>query len=160
GIAAGLKPEGLDVGVLCSDADGTTSAARFTSNARAGAPVILSRRARLDGLRAVVANSGCSNVGDGDRGFDTARAMQATDAAMTPETVELLTGVCVKRSFDRISVDGQLSTSDTVVALASGTSGVRVEPESPDELALGEAMDALMRQLALSIVADGEGAAR
>jgi glutamate N-acetyltransferase / amino-acid N-acetyltransferase len=83
-----------------------------------------------------------------------------TDAALDAETLDLLTGVCVKRSFDRISVDGQLSTSDTVVALANGASGVRVEPESPDELALGEALDALLRQLALEIVHDGEGARR
>ena len=68
--------------------------------------------------------------------------------------------MCVKRSFDRISVDGQLSTSDTVFALASGASGVRVEPETQDELRLGEALDALLRQLALEIVADGEGARR
>jgi glutamate N-acetyltransferase/amino-acid N-acetyltransferase len=83
-----------------------------------------------------------------------------TDAALDPHTLELLTSVCVKRSFDRISVDGQLSTSDTVYVLANGASGVRVEAESPDELALGEAMDALMRQLALEMVADGEGATR
>jgi glutamate N-acetyltransferase / amino-acid N-acetyltransferase len=68
--------------------------------------------------------------------------------------------VTVKRSFDRISVDGQLSTSDTVFALANGASGVRVDPETADELALGEALDALLRQLAIEIVADGEGAAR
>jgi glutamate N-acetyltransferase/amino-acid N-acetyltransferase len=68
--------------------------------------------------------------------------------------------VTVKRSFDRISVDGQLSTSDTVFALASGASGVRVEQETPDELLLGEAMDALLRQLAIEIVADGEGTSR
>jgi len=37
---------------------------------------------------------------------------------------------------------------------------VRVEPQSSDELRLGEAMDALMRQLALEIVSDGEGARR
>ena len=43
-------------------------------------------------------------------------------------------------------------------ALASGASGVRVEPETDDELRLGEALDALLRQLALEIVADGEGA--
>jgi glutamate N-acetyltransferase/amino-acid N-acetyltransferase len=92
--------------------------------------------------------------------FATMFCFVQTDAALSRETIELLTGVCVKRSFDRISVDGQLSTSDTVVAQASGASGVRVEPESADELALGEAMDALMRQLALEIVADGEGAAR
>jgi glutamate N-acetyltransferase / amino-acid N-acetyltransferase len=257
GVAAGIKPEGLDVGVLASDERETVSAARFTTNARVGAPVIVSREARLDGLRALAANSGSSNVGDGERGLDTAVAMQAaaaeelgvapdqvavastgvigvelprepvvagvraacaaltpdadafstailtsdaapkraclevrlpagsvrlaaqakgagmisprhatmfcfiqTDAALDAETLDLLTGVCVKRSFDRISVDGQLSTSDTVVALANGASGVRMEPESPDELALGEALDALLRQLALEIVHDGEGAKR
>jgi glutamate N-acetyltransferase/amino-acid N-acetyltransferase len=83
-----------------------------------------------------------------------------TDAAIAAETLDLLTGVCVKRSFDRISVDGQLSTSDTVFVLASGASGVEVEPESADELLLGEAIDALMRQLAMEIVADGEGTKR
>src|SRR5439155_20686920 len=92
--------------------------------------------------------------------FATMFCFVETDAQLEQATLELLTGVCVKRSFDRISVDGQLSTSDTVFALANGASGVRVEPESPDELALGEALDALMRQLALEIVADGEGAAR
>jgi glutamate N-acetyltransferase/amino-acid N-acetyltransferase len=257
GVAAGLEPEGLDVGVLVSDEPATASAARFTSNARVGAPVIVSRQADLAGLRAVVANAGGSNTGDGQRGIDTALAMQAaaaeelgvepgqvgvastgvigvelprepavagvraacaalgddadafsrailtsdrgpkracleveleggrvrlaaqakgagmiqprfatmfcfiqTDAALAAETVELLTGVCVKRSFDRISVDGQLSTSDTVFVLASGVSGVQVEPQSRDELLLGEALDALMRQIALEIVADGEGARR
>ena len=257
GVAAGIKRDGLDVGVVTSDEPETVSAARFTTNARLGAPVIVSREAEVDRLRAVVANSGCSNVGDGERGMETARAMQAaaagelgldpqevavastgvigvelprekvvggiraacgalgpdaadfseailtsdagpkraclevtldagavrlaaqakgagmisprhatmfcfiqTDAALDAGTLDLLTGVCVKRSFDRISVDGQLSTSDTVVAQANGASGVRVEPESADELALGEALDALLRQLALEIVHDGEGARR
>ena len=92
--------------------------------------------------------------------FATMFCFIQTDAALEQDTLDLLTGVCVQRSFDRISVDGQLSTSDTVVALASGASGVRVEPESADELALGEALDALLRQLALEIVHDGEGAKR
>jgi glutamate N-acetyltransferase / amino-acid N-acetyltransferase len=92
--------------------------------------------------------------------FATMFCFVQTDAAMRQETLDLLTGVCVKRSFDRISVDGQLSTSDTVFALAGGASGVQIEPESPDELRLGEALDALLRQLALEIVADGEGAKR
>jgi glutamate N-acetyltransferase/amino-acid N-acetyltransferase len=83
-----------------------------------------------------------------------------TDARLDPETAELLTGVCVRRSFDRISVDGQLSTSDTVVLQAGGASGVAVASESRDEIAFGEALDALLRQLALEIVRDGEGAER
>ena len=258
GVAAGLGPdERLDVGVLVSDAPETVSAARFTSNARVGAPVIASREADTHRLRAVVANAVCSNVGDGRRGLDTARATQAlaaellgiepaqvgvastgvigtelprepllggvraavqqlgedadnfsqsiltsdrapkraclevelsggrvrlsaqvkgagmisprfatmfcfvqTDAAMSAETIDLLTGVTVKRSFDRVSVDGQLSTSDTVFALANGASSVTVEPQTGDELRFGEAMDALLRQLALDMVADGEGAKR
>ncbi|HEX4760623.1 MAG TPA: bifunctional ornithine acetyltransferase/N-acetylglutamate synthase, partial [Thermoleophilaceae bacterium] len=257
GVAAGLKAEGLDVGVLVSDRAETTSAARFTTNARVGAPVIASREADVERLRAVVANAASSNTGDGQRGLDTAHATQQlaaellgvepsqvgvastgvigtelprepllagvraavdrlgpdadtfsqsiltsdrgpkraclevqlgggrvrlsaqakgagmisprfatmfcfvqTDAALSAETVDLLTGVTVKRSFDRISVDGQLSTSDTVFVQANGASGVTVEPESDDELRFGEAMDALLRQLALDIVADGEGARR
>jgi glutamate N-acetyltransferase/amino-acid N-acetyltransferase len=47
-----------------------------------------------------------------------------------------------------------------VFVLANGASGLRVEPESADELLLGEALDALMRQLAMEIVADGEGTKR
>ena len=92
--------------------------------------------------------------------FATMFCFVQTDAALLPETADLLLGVCVKRSFDRISVDGQLSTNDIAVLMASGASGVRVEPESEDELRLGEALDALLRQLALLIVKDGEGARR
>jgi glutamate N-acetyltransferase / amino-acid N-acetyltransferase len=263
GVHAGIKPAGdgpeaLDVGLLVSDVDDTVSAARFCDNALVGAPIAVTSEARVGELRAVLANSGNSNVADGARGLATARVSQAataealgidadrvalastgvigrelprdpllagarscaealgddaedfcqailttdrgpkraclevvlpsgsvvrlagqakgagmisprfatmfcfveTDARLEPETLDLLTGVCVKRSFDRISVDGQLSTSDTVIAFANGAAGVGIEPESHDELAFGEAMDALMRQLALEMVADGEGATR
>ncbi len=68
--------------------------------------------------------------------------------------------MCVKRSFDRCSVDGQLSTNDTAILMSSGASGVQIEPESEDELLFGEALDALLRALAIMMVADGEGAAR
>jgi glutamate N-acetyltransferase/amino-acid N-acetyltransferase len=92
--------------------------------------------------------------------FATLLVFVQTDAALSAETCELLLGVTVKRSFERISVDGQLSTNDTVILQASGASGVAVEPETEDELRFGEALDALMRQLALLIVRDGEGARR
>jgi glutamate N-acetyltransferase / amino-acid N-acetyltransferase len=92
--------------------------------------------------------------------FATMLCFVQTDAALGPETADLLLGVCVKRSFDRITVDGQLSTNDTVILQASGASGVEVVPESDDELRFGQALDALLRQLALDIVRDGEGAAR
>ncbi len=93
-------------------------------------------------------------------GFATMLCFVQTDAALQPDTADLLLGVCVKRSFDRISVDGQLSTNDTAILMASGASGVIVDPESEDELRLGEALDYALRRLALQMVRDGEGAAR
>lgn len=92
--------------------------------------------------------------------FATLLCFVQTDAAMSVETCDLLLGVTVRRSFERISVDGQLSTSDTVILQASGGSGVVIEPETEDEVRFGEAMDAVLRQLALNIVCDGEGARR
>jgi glutamate N-acetyltransferase/amino-acid N-acetyltransferase len=92
--------------------------------------------------------------------FATLLCFVQTDAALSPETCELLLAVTVQRSFERISVDGQLSTSDTVILQASGESGVAIEPETEDEVQFGEALDAVLRQLALNMVRDGEGARR
>jgi glutamate N-acetyltransferase/amino-acid N-acetyltransferase len=93
-------------------------------------------------------------------GFATMLCFVQTDAVLAPETADLLLGVCVKRSFDRISVDGQLSTNDVALLMASGASGVVVEPESEDEVRFGEALDYALRRLALQMVRDGEGAER
>ncbi|MGZ6694766.1 MAG: bifunctional glutamate N-acetyltransferase/amino-acid acetyltransferase ArgJ [Solirubrobacteraceae bacterium] len=92
--------------------------------------------------------------------FATMLCFVQTDAVLSPETADLLFGVCVKRSFDRISVDGQLSTNDTAILMCSGASGVAVEAESDGEILFGQALDCLLRQLALEIVRDGEGSER
>jgi glutamate N-acetyltransferase/amino-acid N-acetyltransferase len=102
----------------------------------------------------------CKGAGMISPRFATMLCFVQTDAALAVETADLLLGVCVKRSFDRASVDGQLSTNDTAILMCSGASGVSVAPESEDELRFGEALDALLRQLAVMMVADGEGAAR
>jgi glutamate N-acetyltransferase/amino-acid N-acetyltransferase len=102
----------------------------------------------------------CKGAGMISPRFATMFCFVQTDAALTPETADLLFGVCVKRSFDRASVDGQLSTNDTAILMSSGASGVSIAPESEDELRFGEALDALLRQLAIMMVLDGEGAAR
>jgi glutamate N-acetyltransferase/amino-acid N-acetyltransferase len=77
-----------------------------------------------------------------------------TDAVIDAAALDRLTGEAVERSFNRISVDGQLSTSDTVFVLANGASG----QDAPDGFA--EDLEALMLGLALQIVADGEGTKR
>jgi glutamate N-acetyltransferase / amino-acid N-acetyltransferase len=102
----------------------------------------------------------CKGAGMISPRFATMLCFIETDALLDAATADLLLGVTVKRSFDRISVDGQLSTNDTAILIASGASQVRVEAETEDELRLGEALDALLRQLALLIAHDGEGAKR
>ncbi len=105
-------------------------------------------------------NAQCKGAGMISPRFATMLCFVETDAELSAETAELLLGVTVKRSFDRATVDGQLSTNDTALLLCSGASGVRVASESEDELRFGEALDALLRQLAVMMVVDGEGAAR
>jgi glutamate N-acetyltransferase/amino-acid N-acetyltransferase len=102
----------------------------------------------------------CKGAGMISPNFATMLCFVQTDAALEAETAELLLSVCVQRSFDRASVDGQLSTNDTAILMCSGAGGVYVAPASEDELRLGEALDALLRQLAIMMVADGEGAER
>jgi glutamate N-acetyltransferase/amino-acid N-acetyltransferase len=102
----------------------------------------------------------CKGAGMISPAFATMLCFVQTDAALESQSAELLLGVCVKRSFERCSVDGQLSTNDTAILMCSGASGVQIAPESEDELRFGEALDALLRALAISIVADGEGAKR
>ncbi|HEX5853637.1 MAG TPA: bifunctional glutamate N-acetyltransferase/amino-acid acetyltransferase ArgJ [Solirubrobacteraceae bacterium] len=102
----------------------------------------------------------CKGAGMISPNFATMLCFVETDAAMSAATADLLLGVCVKRSFDRASVDGQLSTNDTAILMSSGASGVNVEAESEDELRFGEALDSLLRALAIMMVTDGEGAKR
>jgi len=109
---------------------------------------------------AVRLSAQCKGAGMISPNFATMLCFVETDVALEADTAELLLGVCVERSFERTSVDGQLSTNDTVILMSSGASGVRIAPGGEDELRFGEALDALLRALALMIVADGEGAGR
>lgn len=80
GIRCGIKRRGLDLMLIASDVP-ATAAGVFTRSTVVGAPVTLSRaRVRRGRARAIVANSGCSNVAMGARGLADARAMTAAAA--------------------------------------------------------------------------------
>jgi len=77
-----------------------------------------------------------------------------TDAEIEPATLQGMLNSAVEVSFNRISVDGDTSTNDTVLLLASGASGAKVEAGNAEfEAALTQVATSLARQ----IVADGEG---
>jgi glutamate N-acetyltransferase/amino-acid N-acetyltransferase len=64
----------------------------------------------------------------------------------------------VERSYNRLSVDGDTSTNDTLILLANGASGVRPDPK--EFAKMEEAIAGVMEQLAQAIARDGEGARR
>jgi glutamate N-acetyltransferase / amino-acid N-acetyltransferase len=92
--------------------------------------------------------------------FATMLCFVQTDAAVDAATLDRLLRGAVERSFERVSVDGQLSTNDSVFAIAGGGGGVARAPGRGDERTFAAALDALLRQLAVEMVADGEGAER
>ena len=77
-----------------------------------------------------------------------------TDAAVEPPVLDGYLRQAIEVSFNRISVDGDTSTNDTVLLLASGASGATVEAGNVE---FAEALTQVCTSLARQIVADGEG---
>ena len=81
-----------------------------------------------------------------------------TDAAVEPARLDRSLRAAVERSFNRISVDGDMSTNDTVLVLASGASGATVDEAA--EAAFTRALTDVCASLARQVARDGEGATR
>jgi glutamate N-acetyltransferase/amino-acid N-acetyltransferase len=80
------------------------------------------------------------------------------DAALPPSAVAHMLAAAVKRSYNRISVDGDTSTNDTMLVLANGASGIQPNPKESKKVE--EALTEVMEDLARQIVRDGEGAGK
>ena len=84
-----------------------------------------------------------------------------TDANVPPDLLREILSLAVKRSFNCITVDGDMSTNDTVIALANGAAGgPPLEPNTSSSAALAEAIEMVCRDLARQIARDGEGATK
>jgi glutamate N-acetyltransferase/amino-acid N-acetyltransferase len=88
----------------------------------------------------------------------TTLAFVVTDAEITPSDLKTMLSAGVGRSYNRISVDGDTSTNDTLAVLANGASGAR--PGESDLKKIQSALDEVLQSLAVQIVRDGEGARR
>ena len=86
----------------------------------------------------------------------------ATDAAVAPGLLQTLVREVADASFNRITIDGDTSTNDSFVLIASGQAGHApiTSLDSADGRVLREAVTAVARQLAQAIVRDGEGATK
>ncbi|MBI4597287.1 MAG: bifunctional glutamate N-acetyltransferase/amino-acid acetyltransferase ArgJ [Candidatus Omnitrophica bacterium] len=88
----------------------------------------------------------------------TMLCVMTTDAAVAPSLLRRLLRQAAARTFNQITIDGDMSTNDTVFALASGRSGARVTGAAQKPFV--QMLQAVMERLALMIVSDGEGATR
>ena len=84
----------------------------------------------------------------------------ATDACADNGTLASMLLPCAQDSFNRITVDGDMSTNDTVILMANGKSGVKVIPGSCEYETLRQALLSVMQKLAREMVMDGEGATK
>jgi glutamate N-acetyltransferase/amino-acid N-acetyltransferase len=85
-----------------------------------------------------------------------------TDAAIDPDVLEHWTRRSADLSFNSITVDGDTSTNDSLLVLASGVAGnpVLSDVESSDSREFGGALKSVLLDLAKQIVMDGEGATK
>lgn len=79
-----------------------------------------------------------------------------TDAALPAVELRAMLKRTVERSYNRLSVDGDTSTNDTLVLMANGASGAR--PDKKELARVEEAVAEVMESLARAIARDGEGA--
>jgi len=105
--------------------------------------------------RSCVVGGMAKGVGMIEPAMATLLVVLTTDAPLAPAVARTLLRRAVGTTFNRISVDGDTSTSDTVALFAGGTA---TDPPGLD--LLGRAVGAVCADLAEAVVADGEGASR
>lgn len=138
-LAAGLGAHSEEAAraIMTSDTVHKEAAREFTSNGR---------KFRVGGI--------AKGAGMIDPNMATMLAVITTDAAFSKAELQRRLRTAVERSFNRITIDGDMSTNDTVILLASGAQGV------PDGDDFQEALDSVALDLAMKIVLDGEGVTR
>lgn len=160
-IGRPLPMEALRAGIpaVCaaSSCDGGSQAARaiMTTDTR---PKELALEMELGG-RTVRVGGMAKGAGMISPSLATMICVITTDAAIGARELDLALRWAVDRSFNCITVDGDMSTSDTVLALANGASGAQVLAEE-DRRKFERALDFVTARLARAIVADGEGATK
>ncbi len=93
-----------------------------------------------------------------DPNMATMLCFVTTDAVIEKGDLQHALSSSVEQSFNRITVDGDMSTNDTVLALASGLAGHEpLRPCTPEFDIFQQALDYVTRHLARMIVEDGEG---
>lgn len=90
----------------------------------------------------------------------TMLAYVATDAQLEPSFLQKVLQQLVDRSFNRITIDGDTSTNDACVLMASGASGLAIDEDHTDYAVFIDCLSEVFIALAQGLVRDGEGASK
>jgi glutamate N-acetyltransferase/amino-acid N-acetyltransferase len=143
--------------------------ARSTTNSRQAAEAIMTTDTRRKEI-AVEFRIGrtpariggiCKGAGMIQPGMATMLAFVTSDAAIEPGLLKGALQIAVGQSFNRVTVDGDMSTNDSVIMLANGLAGNRrLDRVSPHRQQFQRALNFVCLELAKMIVRDGEGVSR
>ncbi len=149
---------GLPAALAALRPDGWTEAAHgiMTTDTR---PKWASRRLNLDG-RDVTVTGIAKGAGMICPDMATLLAFVATDAAADETVLRPVLADAVAESFNAITVDGDTSTNDACLLLATGQSGASVPGEGEDYARFATAVREVCSDLARAIIHDGEGATK
>ena len=124
-------------------------------------PKLAVRRATMGASEVTIAGF-CKGAGMIAPDMATMLCFLFTDAAIAQPVLQRLVAGCAGRTFNCITVDGDTSTSDTLLLFATGAAAKRGAPEikdaaDPNLEGFAEALHSLMHELAIMVVKDGEG---
>jgi len=124
-------------------------------------PKLATRQVAVDGATVTI-NGFAKGSGMIAPDMATMLAFLFTDAAVAQPALQAMLASGVERSFNAITVDGDTSTSDTVLLAATGAAGHAPlnDADAPAAAAFRDALDAVLLDLAHQIVRDGEGATK
>ncbi|WP_029030082.1 bifunctional glutamate N-acetyltransferase/amino-acid acetyltransferase ArgJ [Salinarimonas rosea] len=122
-------------------------------------PKLATRTIDLDGVP-VTLNAIAKGAGMIQPDMATMLAFAFTDAAIAAPVLQALLAAATERSFNCVTVDGDTSTSDTLVAFATGKADMApiASADDPRAAAFGAALEDLLVELAQLVAKDGEGA--
>ena len=151
---------GLPAAIADARADGWTVAAEAIMTTDT-VPKAASTRLSIGG-RSVAVTGISKGAGMIRPNMATMLGFVATDAKLAPAVVQQLVREAADESFNRITIDGDTSTNDSFVLIATGRAGNAPidDLDSADGRALREAVFDVSRRLAQAIVRDGEGATK
>ena len=157
-----LIEKALDLAIPQLSADGGNNAARAIMTTDT-VPKAVAAKLEINGKTITIGamTKGAGMINPGMAGLHaTMLCFITTDADIDKDVLAGMLEENAQNSFNRITVDGDMSTNDTVLIFANGVSGVKIAAGTQDEADFKAALLEVMKNLAHRMVKDGEGSTK